>query len=64
MQIGPKDAPSLGLSNEVDIPAGGEICFDYKPRSLEEMFLGFGYERGKRKLAEGVRMEVVTSKEG
>ena len=63
VQIGPKDVPSVGLSNEVDIPAGGEICFDYKPRSLEEILLGFGYERGKRKLAAGVRMEVVTGRE-
>lgn len=49
VQIGAKDVPSVGLSNEVDIPAGGEICFGYKPRRLEEMLLGFGYERGKRK---------------
>lgn len=64
VQIGPKDVPSVGLSNEVGIPAGSEICFDYKPRSLEEMLLGFGYERGKRKLATDVRMEVVTGKDG
>lgn len=62
--IGPKDVPSVGLSNDVNIPAVGEICFDYKPRTLEEMLLGFGYERGKRKLATGVRMEVVTQREG
>lgn len=64
VQIGTKDVPSVGLSNEVDIPASGEICFVYKSRSLEEMLLGFGYERGKRKLAAGVRMEVVPGKDG
>lgn len=61
VQIGPKDVPSVGLVNGVDIPAGGEICFNYEPKTLEEMLLGFGYERGKRRLAADVKFEVVTT---
>ena len=46
----------------MDIPASGDVSFDYKPRALEEMLLGFGYERWKRKLADDIRMEVVTGR--